>query len=149
MGSEMGSYTAVPMEYRFVDVVKVEENEAWGRKLASTQDWYFKIHFPEYPVMPGVFVMEAMMQTGAFIITTREDIDEKLMMFHSCKSMRMYAEVRPGDILSTHVTLKSYRGGVANYFGEAFIEEGKKVCQMEFTLILPGELKKTAPKAKD
>ena len=146
---KMGLYTADPMEYRFIDIVKVKEDEAWGCKLASTQDWYFKIHFPEYPVMPGVFVMEAIMQTGVFIVTTREDIKEKLMMFHACKSMRMYREVRPGDILNTHVILKSYRGGVASYFGEAFIEDDKKACQMEFTLILPGELKKMTPETRD
>ena len=145
--NEMGSYIAIPMEYRFIDVVKVQENEAWGRKLASTQDWYFKIHFPEYPVMPGVFVMEAVMQTGVFIVTSRENIKEKLVMFHACKSMRMYGEVRPGDILNTHTILKSYRRGVANYFGEAFIKDDKRVCQMEFTLVLPGELRKETPRA--
>ncbi len=142
---DMDKYIADPLEYRFVDCVEVEGEEAWGKKLASSQDWYFKMHFPNNPVMPGVFLMEALMQTGVFIITTRDEIKEKLMMFHACKSMRMFGSVRPGDVLNTHVVLKSYRNGIACYSGEASVD-GTKVCAMEFTLVVPGELERVSPR---
>lgn len=143
--NELENYIADPIEYRFVDEIRVGENKAFGRKMVSSQDWYFKMHFPGNPVMPGVFVMEALMQTGVFIITTRNLYSEKLMMFHACNSMRMYGEVRPGSVLDTEVTLTSWRGGIAKYEGKAFVEN-RKICEMNFTLIMPSELKKITPR---
>lgn len=145
----MDKYTAVPMAYRFVDeVVVTPGEEAIGTKLVSSQDWYFKIHFPGNPIMPGVFLMEAMQQTGSFIITTMEDICSCEMLFQSCKAMRIYKAVRPGDILRTAVKLNSYRHGVAVFSGEAKIhceEEDILACTMEFTLVLQKELLRIKP----
>lgn len=97
--------------------------------------------------MPGVFIMEVMMQTGVFILTTRDEMTEKLMMFYACKSMRIFKAVRPGDVVKSHVVLKSYRQGIASYSGVATVD-GEKVCEMEFTLVAPGELKKISPKVE-
>ena len=148
----MDEYTAVPMAYRFVDEVVVTPGEdAIGTKLVSSLDWYFKIHFPGNPIMPGVFLMEAMQQTGSFIITTMEGIGSCEMLFQSCRAMRIYKAVRPGDILKTAVKLKSYRHGVAVFSGEAKIhcEEGEILaCVMEFTLVLQKELLRIEPQPR-
>lgn len=137
--NRLSKVLADPEEYRFVDIVQVDDKEAWGRKFVSGQDWYFKMHFPGNPVMPGVFIMEAIMQTGVVIVTQDEKVTDPLMMFNGCDDMRIYGEVRPGCVLETHVTLQSYRLGVAKYFGEAFVDE-KRVCVMKFTLVSPKDL---------
>lgn len=140
----MDEYTQVPLEYRFVDKVEVEPGkEAVGMKAVSSLDWYFKIHFPGNPIMPGVFFMEAMQQTGLFIITTLPNIEEKLLLFQGCKNMRIYRAVRPGDLIKTYVSLKTYRHGVADFHGEVYAQEDGRevlVCTMDFTQIVQSQL---------
>lgn len=135
-------YSKDTMEYMFVDKAEVIPGvEAWGEKLASHQDWYFKIHFPGNPVMPGVFVMESIMTTGSFIIYTMEGKKDIILYFNESKNMKMYRSIRPGDIMKIHVVLEQYRYGVAKFHGEAFCEE-ELVCKMSFTLIAPEEFPK-------
>lgn len=132
-------YSKDTIEYMFVDKAEViPGQEAWGTKLSSHQDWYYKIHFPGDPIMPGVLVMEAIMTTGSFIIYTMEGKKELRLLFNESKNMKMYKSVRPGDVLNTHAVLNSYRLGVGKFTGEAFCEDGL-VCKMEFTLIAPEE----------
>lgn len=144
--SNMDQYSAVPIGYRFVDRAEVIPGvEAWGRKAVSTLDWYFKIHFPGNPIMPGVFLMELMQQTGMLIVTTMPEVSANILLFHACESMRMYGSARPGDLLSAHVVLESFRHGVAKFSGEVITcasGEGVDtlVCKMRFSLILQEEI---------
>ena len=89
--------------------------------------------------MPGVFQMEALMQTGGLIINTLEGKKEIPLLFGECKSVKIKREVRPGDILITAVTLLSYKRGIFCFKGVATVEV-KTSCQMEFSLISPTEL---------
>ncbi|MCI8418868.1 MAG: hypothetical protein HFI33_15455 [Lachnospiraceae bacterium] len=137
-------YSSIPIQYRFIDCAEViPGSEAWGRKAVSSLDWFFKIHFPGNPVMPGVLVMETLQQTGLLIVTSLPDIDERAMLFHSCENMRMYHSVRPGDVLKTHVVLNSFKHGIANFHGDIKLErfgEEKELlaCSMKFTMLLKG-----------
>jgi len=132
-------YSKNTIEYMFVDKAEViPGKEAWGIKLASHQDWYYKMHFPGNPIMPGILVMEAIMTTGSFVIYTMEGKKDIQLLFNESKSMKMYRSVRPGDILKTHAVLERYRLGVAKFIGEAFCED-ELVCKMEFVLIAPEE----------
>ncbi len=128
------------MSYLFVDKAEVLPGiEAHGIKLASTQDWYFKIHFPGNPMMPGVFIMESIMTTGSLILYTMPEKKGEMILFNGCKDVRIYRSVRPGDILDTYVKLESYKRGIASFSGEASVE-GRLVCKMHFTMTVPSEL---------
>lgn len=135
-------YAKDSIEYMFVDKAEVVPGkEAWGTKMSSHQDWYYKMHFPGNPIMPGVFVMEMIMTTGSFIVYTMENKKDIQLLFDGCKSIKMYKSVRPGDILKAHVELKKYRLGVGYFVGEAYVDD-KLVCKMEFTLIAPEDFPK-------
>lgn len=133
-------YAEDSVEYLFVDKVEVQTGKrAQGVKYASMQDWYFKIHFPNNPVMPGVFVMEAIMQTGLFIISTMPGKRDVLFFFHECNKVKLRRCVRPGDVVETNVVLEFYKHGVAKFYGEAFVDD-EIVCSMKFTMVAPKEL---------
>ena len=133
-------YAEYTTEYLFVDRVEVQSGKsAAGVKHASFQDWYFKIHFPDNPVMPGVFVMEAIMQTGLFVISTMPEKMHVLFVFRECDKVKFRKSVRPGDVLHTNVVLESYKRGVAKFYGEAFVD-GEWTCSMNFTMVAPEEL---------
>lgn len=138
--SNIFEYSKDTIEYMFVDRAEViPGKEAWGIKLSSHQDWYYKIHFPGNPIMPGVFIMESLMTTGAFIINTMEGKKEVQFLFDSCKEVKIYKSVRPGDTINSHVKLVKYRLGVASFEAEAFVENNL-ICKMSFRLIAPSEL---------
>lgn len=126
-------------EYTFLDKADVlPGKEASGVKLASGQDWYFHIHFPGNPIMPGVLLMECIQQTGGLIINTMPNKKSALLMFLGCSNVRMYDSVRPGDTVYTKSVLNSYKRGVARFSGEA--KKGNTlICEMDFTLIVEGE----------
>ena len=139
-------YSKNTIDYMFVDKAQVVVGkEAWGQKLASMQDWYFKMHFPGNPIMPGVLIMEAIMTTGSFIIYTMDGKKDIQLLFNGCDSMKVYKGVRPGDILNTHAILEMYNRGVAKFYGEAFTD-GDMVCKMNFVLIAPEEFPKRREK---
>ena len=129
------------IEYTFIDKAEVLPGiECRAIKLASTQDWYFKIHFEDNPIMPGVFVMEMIQQTGGLIINTMPGNKDAKLLFNGCESMRLYRGVRPGDIVQSEVRMISFRHGVAKFEGRADVD-GQLVCKMGFTLVVEGEIK--------
>ena len=144
----MEQYSSIPIGYRLVDqAIVIPGKEAFGRKAVSSLDWFFKVHFPGNPIMPGVFIMEVMQQTGMLIVTTMRESKTDILLFHSCESVRMYRGVRPGDMLSSHVVLESFRHGVAKFNGKVTIcdtEKGeeKTVCTMKFVLISEKDIEK-------
>lgn len=142
----MCDYLPVPIEYRFVDWAEIiRGKEAWGYKAVSSQDWYFRTHFPGNPIMPGVMVMDLFQQTALMILKSSSSINETDMLFSSCERMRMFHSVRPGDFLTAHVELEFFSYGVAGFYGEVKIKrpyEKKEflACSMKFSMIRKNQL---------
>lgn len=137
---DMYDYFRQTPEFIFIDRIEVEPGVyAVGEKNVKEEDWYFKYHFPHNPIMPGVFQMEALMQTGGLIINTLPGKKELKLYFGECKSVRINESIRPGDILRTVVELKTYRRGIAWFEAKAMLGE-KVSCKMNFSLIAPDEV---------
>lgn len=89
-------------------------------------DWpHFAGHFPGFPVMPGVLLIEAIAQTGALLTAKSENMDPAagLLMLASVESARFRAPVRPGSTLKLHVEQRNARHGLYRYRGEAKVED--------------------------
>ena len=107
---------------KVVDVVTGEC--ATGVKNVSSDEYYFRGHFPIRPVMPGVLIIEAMAQTAAVLVvhTLGPQAEGKLVYFMSIDQARFRRPVVPGDCLHVHVTRQRHRGNVWKFAGEAKVD---------------------------
>ena len=96
-----------------------------GIKCVSVNEPFFQGHFPGYPVMPGVLIVEALAQTGAVLMSKSLDVDVggKAIFFMSLDNCRFRAPVRPGDVIRLNVEVLRARGDVFKFKGKATVGE--------------------------
>ena len=127
----------IPHRYPFLFVDRIVEIEpgkrAVGLKHVSMSDQYLQGHFPAYPVMPGVLIVEAIAQAGgALLLTEIPDREHKLMVFTGIEKARFRRPVVPGDQLRIEVDVKAWRGDAVRMQGIVFVED-KKVAEATVT----------------
>ncbi|MFO1012715.1 MAG: 3-hydroxyacyl-ACP dehydratase FabZ [Caulobacteraceae bacterium] len=108
-----------------------------GIKGVTINEPFFQGHFPDFPVMPGVLIVEAMAQTGAVLMSKSLDIDPtgKTIMFISVDNARFRTPVRPGDLLRMEVEVVRARRDVFKFRGKATVG-GKPAAEAEFAAML-------------
>jgi 3-hydroxyacyl-[acyl-carrier-protein] dehydratase len=108
-----------------------------GIKAVSMSDPVFAGHFPGFPVMPGVLIIEAMAQTaGALVMNSMsQDAGARIVYFMTVDKARFRRPVLPGDMLEIPVTLLRSRGTVFRYSGEAYVD-GKLCAEAEFSAMI-------------
>ena len=121
-----------------VDLVTGES--ATGVKRVSAEEYYFKGHFPQRPIMPGVLIIETMAQTAALVVvyTLGAAFEGKLVYFMSVEEARFRKPVFPGDTLLVHVTKQRNRGNVWKFRGEAKVGNNL-VAEAVFTAMILDE----------
>lgn len=126
----------LPHRYPFLLIDRVVEMERKKRIVAiknvTINEPFFKGHFPDFPIMPGVLIVEAMAQTGgALLLTEVEDRASKLIVFTGIDRARFRRPVVPGDQLRIEVVMLSWKEGASRIAvrmeGKAFVN-GKVVC---------------------
>lgn len=124
----------IPHRYPFLLVDRVEEVEpgvrAVGIKNVTQNEPFFQGHFPDYPVMPGVLIVEAMAQVGAVGVMTLEEFRGKLALFAGIDGVRFRRQVIPGDVLRMEVEISRLKGRVGRGKGSATVN-GERVCEAE------------------
>ena len=136
----------LPHRYPFLLVDRVVEFEANKRVLAyknvSNNEPFFNGHFPGYPVMPGVLVIEALAQAGGLLtqLSNHTGTEGKLFYLVKVDNARFSKMVVPGDRLELDVTLKRVIRNMAIYVGIARVD-GEQVACAE---ILCAEVKASA-----
>jgi len=117
---------------RLTDIVKLESATGW--KAVSINEPYFQGHFPDYAVMPGVLIVEAMAQTAGAVVMHSLGVErEKSMVyFMTIEKARFRKPVHPGNMLRMPVKALRRRGPVWRFEGQAFI--GDTLCaEAEFS----------------
>ena len=124
----------IPHRYPFLLVDKIEELEpgerAVGIKNVTQNEPFFQGHFPDYPVMPGVLIVEAMAQVGAVAVMVNEEYRDKLALFAGLDGVRFRRQVVPGDVLRMEVHIERLKGRIGRGRGEATVN-GEKACEAE------------------
>ena len=111
----------------------VLDSEATGIKAVSGNEPYFAGHFPDFPVMPGVLIVEALAQTAAVLVAaTMPDLAQgKLVFFTTIEKARFRQPVRPGDVIELHAVKNASKGPLWKFTGKATVE-GKLVAEADF-----------------
>src|SRR6202045_884081 len=122
----------LPHRYPFLLIDRVVEMERKQRIVAiknvTMNEPHFQGHFPDYPIMPGVLMVEAIAQTGgALLLTEIPDRDSKLMVFTGIENARFRRPVTPGDQLRIEVTVLNWRSRAVKMGGSITVD-GKLVC---------------------
>ena len=120
---------------RLTDIVP--NQSATGHKAVSYNEPHFQGHFPDFAVMPGVLIVEAMAQTaGALVVySLGHDSPGRKVYFMTIDKARFRRPVRPGDMLRIPVRAIRHRGPVWRFSGEAFV--GDELCaEAEFSAMI-------------
>lgn len=129
----------IPHRYPFLLVDKILDLEvgkkAIGIKNVSANEPFFQGHFPKYPIMPGVLIVEAMAQVGAIAMMSMEENKGKLGVFAGIDKVRFKKEVRPGDTLKMEVEMLSIRRNIGKAYASAYVGE-ELVCSGELMFVL-------------
>ncbi len=108
-----------------------------GIKNVTINEPFFQGHFPQYPVMPGVLIIEGLAQTaGALCVNSiTEDYKAELVYFMGIDRAKFRRPVVPGDQLHYHVRKIRNRGRVWRFYGEARVD-GNIVAEAEISAML-------------
>jgi 3-hydroxyacyl-[acyl-carrier-protein] dehydratase len=124
----------IPHRYPFLLVDRIEALEpgvrAVGIKNVTQNEPFFQGHFPDYPVMPGVLIIEAMAQVGAVGVMAGGEHQEKLALFAGIDGARFRRQVLPGDVLTMEVEIERLKGRVGRGRGRATVGD-ERVCEAE------------------
>jgi len=125
----------IPHRYPFLLVDRIDSLEpgksATGVKNVTANDQFFQGHFPDYPVMPGVLIVEAIAQVGAIALLSLEEHSGKIAYFAGINNVRFKRQVKPGDTLKLDVQITKIRRGIGSGEGTAMVD-GEIACKGEF-----------------
>jgi len=124
----------IPHRYPFLLVDRVTEIEEGKRvvgiKNVTANEPFFQGHFPEYPVMPGVLIIEALAQLGAIGVLGMEENKGKIGFLAGLDRCRFKRQVKPGDQLKLEVEIIRMRGVIGKGKGIATVD-GEVACEAE------------------
>jgi 3-hydroxyacyl-[acyl-carrier-protein] dehydratase len=129
--------------YLMIDFAEevVPGKSAKGYKDFKEDEWFFKVHWPRDPNVPGMLQIEALVQMSALSILSLPGNKGKVMYLTSANNIKFIKKIIPNKRLYIETKVKSFKRGLAICEGLGLIEK-QIACKAEFNLILPEEIKK-------
>ncbi len=142
----LGILKLLPHRYPFLLVDRIVDidgdRKARGLKNVTANEPHFQGHFPDYPVMPGVLIIEGMAQTAGAICQKATGGDaNSIVYFMTIDGAKFRKPVVPGDLLEYHVTQTKKRGNIWKFDCQAIVD-GAKVAEASISaMLVPGDAK--------
>lgn len=139
----------LPHRYPFLLIDRVIELERAKRIVAiknvTINEPFFNGHFPGYPIMPGVLVVEAMAQAGCILLLNEvADREKKLVLFSGIDGAKFRRPITPGDQLRLEIEVLSFRSRGGRMAGKAYVD-GKLACEATLTCaVVPRQVREAA-----
>ena len=137
-----------PNRYPFLMIDYIDEvspgKYARGYKNLTMNEWFFPIHFPDGPNMPGALQLEALAQMLTVAITTLPGLKGKVTHALS-HTVSFKKEVLPGDKFEIHTEVISWRRGICQGKGVAYTN-GEIACEADMLITIPEILEEYLPK---
>ena len=129
--------------YLMIDFAEevVPGKSAKGYKDFKEDEWFFKVHWPNDPNVPGMLQIESLVQMSALSILSLPGNKGKVMYLTSANNLKFVKKIIPNNRLYIETKIKSFKRGLAICEGLGLIEK-QIACKAEFNLILPEEIKK-------
>lgn len=110
-------------------------DKAIGVKHVTENEFYFKGHFPNKPVVPGVVLVESLAQVGAVILLSDEQYKGKIAYFTGIKNAKFRKSVVPGDTLYLHCEVTKIKGAFGFGAGKAYVNNDL-VCEVDISFAI-------------
>ena len=110
-----------------------------GYKILKKNEWFFKVHWPGDPNMPGMLQVEAMVQMSSLIILTLPNMSGKTLYLADSNNIKFFKKIIPGGKLKIFSKLISNNRGLYKFESESYVKK-KIACKANFTLILPDSI---------
>ncbi|MCQ2528329.1 MAG: 3-hydroxyacyl-ACP dehydratase FabZ [Saccharofermentans sp.] len=136
-----GIKAIIPHRHPFLLLDKVEDYEPGQYCVAyknfTFDEWFFKGHFPEQPIVPGVLTVEALAQAGAVAILSQEDFKGKIAVFAGIDNCKFKRQIVPGDQVRLETRITQVRGPVGVGEAEATVDGKTAVkCTLKFAILV-------------
>ncbi len=124
--------------YLMIDFAEevIPGKSAKGYKDLNDDEWFFKVHWPTDPNMPGMLQIESLVQMCALSLLTMPGNKGKLVYLISADKLKFQKKIVPKDRLIIQTKINSYNRGIAKCQGKGEVNN-KIACSAEFTIILP------------
>lgn len=129
---------AIPHREPFLlldEIVQQSDDTILCRKTFQADEWFFRGHYPDFPIVPGVLLCEACMQAGAVLLSKTVDASSGVPVATRANDVKFKKMIRPGDTVEIEAKLKERLADAFFLTGKVTCE-GQLACRLDFAVTI-------------